>query len=247
MVASSSGQVRALADEEDDEEEMQDVTDIASLLMYLKKAAIDREKIVLVRNFITNATDDLHYLAEQMPTIMSLFVFQNSRRYLLTILMDRVNAASDHREEHEEQGKEENPVERQRIDSLLQAIDAADSELKRLEYWSDIRKVTRRGKTGGAVNDSPAWPSHEWQGLDNSGPGIQDTSDAKEDALSPEELQEDIKKTEEAAEEKTKEKIEEHEDVEELDVNAQHALETSDEAVLADADPEPEEESEEFS
>jgi hypothetical protein len=46
-------------------EDPEDVRDIGSLLNSLKRAAIDREKIVLVRHFIDNGGDDLHYLGEQ--------------------------------------------------------------------------------------------------------------------------------------------------------------------------------------
>ena len=236
MVTSSAAQLKAQLDE-DDEEEQQEIKDIATLLMFLRKAAIDREKIVLVRNFIKNATDDLHYLAEQMPHIMSLFVFQNTRRYLLTILMEEVNAASDHREEHQESGKDENPAEKQRTDSLLQAIDAADQQVKRLEYWSDIRKVARKGETGGAVDDTERWPSKAWQGLDDSGAGNAIGSDAKEDGMSPQELQKDIQKTEEIAEEKAEERIEEQDDEEEVDVSTKHAMETEREAFVTAEEP----------
>jgi hypothetical protein len=50
-------------------EDPEDVRDIGSLLNSLKRAAIDREKIVLVRHFIDNGGDDLHYLGEQASSV----------------------------------------------------------------------------------------------------------------------------------------------------------------------------------
>jgi hypothetical protein len=51
-------------------EDPEDVRDIGSLLNSLKRAAIDREKIVLVRHFIDNGGDDLHYLGEQVSLVL---------------------------------------------------------------------------------------------------------------------------------------------------------------------------------
>lgn len=133
---------------------------------------------------------------------MALFVFQNSRQALLDMLMDQANAASTHREEHKNQDKEEGPEEKLRIDNLLHAIDAADREVKRLEYWSDIRKMAQRGHTAAAVDDSTSWPASQWQGLDNSGAAGHDVSGAKEDGMNHGELEREIEQTEEKAEEK---------------------------------------------
>lgn len=47
-------------------EEPKDVKDIGTLLVHLKRAALDREKIVLVRAFVDNAGEDVYYLAEQV-------------------------------------------------------------------------------------------------------------------------------------------------------------------------------------
>lgn len=97
-----------------------------------------------------------------MPAIMSMLVFQNSRRQLLSSLMNRFEDARQHREDHQAQSKPEGDAEGRRIDDLLRAITAADAQCKRLEYWSDIRKLAHEG----AVD-----PEHgkKWAGLDESG------------------------------------------------------------------------------
>ena len=100
---------------------------------------------------------------------MSMLIFQNSRRQLLASLMRTFDAAKGHREEHKEKGEPENEAEQAMINNLLKAIEAADSECKKLEYWSDIRRLAVEGVAGQATDASYGW-DHAWEGLDNSGP-----------------------------------------------------------------------------
>jgi hypothetical protein len=44
----------------------EEVKDIATLMSKLKKAAIDREKIVFIHKFIDDGGEELYYLAEQV-------------------------------------------------------------------------------------------------------------------------------------------------------------------------------------
>ena len=152
-------------------EEFTEIRDIPTLMKAMRKATIDREKIAYVTQFLDQCGDELYYLADQMGEIMALFVFQNSRRQLLAILMHRFDEASKHREEHEERGQKEDEEERKYIDNLLRAIDTADDECQKLEYWSDARDVARKGETLHATGHSREW-GHGWQGVDASGPGI---------------------------------------------------------------------------
>jgi hypothetical protein len=99
---------------------------------------------------------------------MSMLIFQNSRRQLLSTLMDRFESAKSHRQEHEESGEPEGDVEERRINNLMKAIEAADAECKKLEYWSDIRKLAQEGNAGNATDLEHGW-DEKWQGLDESG------------------------------------------------------------------------------
>ncbi|THW99342.1 hypothetical protein D6D13_10183 [Aureobasidium pullulans] len=160
-------------------EDPEDVRDIGSLLNSLKRAAIDREKIVLVRHFIDNGGDDLHYLGEQMETIMALCIFQNSRRYILTMLSEKLTAAEKSRDEHTAHDEEVSAQEQQTITNLEAAVEAADEQVKRLEYWSDVRDMARSGITSFAT-DEDKWGYSRWRGLDSSGPEADSQSTAKE-------------------------------------------------------------------
>lgn len=147
---------------------IEEIKDIATLMRKLKKAAIDREKVILIHKFVDEAGDELHYLADQIPSIMSMLIFQNSRRQLLSTLMDRFDAAKEHREQHRKDEKPEGEAEERRINDLLRAIEAADNECKKLEYWSDIKHLTEEGSAGNATDPSKGW-DEKWQGLDVSG------------------------------------------------------------------------------
>jgi hypothetical protein len=77
---------------------------------------------------------------------MSLFVFQNSRRQLLSYLLKTVADARAHRAEHTSSGNPESESEKRRIDDLLKAVRAADEEIRNLEFWSDVKKVEKGAK-----------------------------------------------------------------------------------------------------
>ncbi|KAI9685625.1 MAG: hypothetical protein M1820_010781 [Bogoriella megaspora] len=154
-------------EEEDDTEP--DIADIAALMKRLKNAAIDREKIVTVKNFLRNGGQDVFYLAEYMPHIMSLFIFQASRRHLLALLMHTFNAASSHREQHTSSSRPESPTEKTYIDNLLNAVRAADAQVRDLEFWSDIKDIVREGGSLDSPDFHRGWGS-DWQGIDQSGP-----------------------------------------------------------------------------
>ncbi len=108
---------------------------------------------------------------------MSSFIFQNSRRQILAYLSRIFMETSQHRDEHIERGKPEDDVEKRRIDNLLNAVKAADEQVKRLEYWSDVKDValTEKGKEG---SDNTPDLQHQW-------PGSTDPNDPSDKERSP--------------------------------------------------------------
>lgn len=103
-----------------------------------------------------------------MSHILSLFMFQYTRRELLTRMLEKITSASDHRDEHQRREQEEPGEEHKRIDNLLRATNAAEAEIRALEYWSDIRDVVQQGRTVTGVDERSGW-TPGWQGLDVSG------------------------------------------------------------------------------
>jgi len=128
-------------DENSDQKEPEEINDIPALMKALRRATIDRGKVDAVRHFIDNGGDELLYLEERMPEIMSQLVFQNSRRQILQYLKDQAGAAQLHRDEHDAEDRPEGPNEKRRIDNLLKAAEAADKQISGLEYWSDRKHV----------------------------------------------------------------------------------------------------------
>jgi hypothetical protein len=141
-----------------------DIKDIASLMKVLRLARIDREKMEAVENFTEHGGDDLHFLQEYMHEIMRMFIFQASRRLLLTHLLKIFNEASE-----EGDREDADAVKKRRLGYLEAAVKHADEEVKKLEFWSDVKDMAEKGHTIGAVDDSKGWDKI-WAGLDHSGP-----------------------------------------------------------------------------
>ncbi|KAI2629999.1 hypothetical protein GGS21DRAFT_210276 [Xylaria nigripes] len=139
-----------------------EIKTIEDLMATLARLRIDREKLEAIENYIKNSTDDLLHLRDHMHQIMSIFVFQASRKTLLarlthlhddaTIIVGKGKAAGTPRAEN-----------------LAAAIKHADEEVRKLEYWSDIKGMAEKGEAVLAVDTDEGWDSG-WQGLDKSGP-----------------------------------------------------------------------------
>lgn len=135
------------------------------LLRVLRASRIDREKIEAVDNYLENAQENLEGLQSIMHDIMALFVFQASRRVLLTKLTDLYDmTAAEHKKE-----KDPSPELDQKVKNLAAAVTHADEEVKRLEYWSDVKDIAEEGGSKGAVDQEQGWDS-TWRGVDKSGP-----------------------------------------------------------------------------
>jgi len=146
------------------EEEFAEIASVPALMKALRRATVDREKILYVMRFVEQGHDELYYLADEMHDIMRLFVFQNGRMQLLATLMRRFDEAKTHRDEHEKRGEEESEAEQKYIGNLLRAVEAADEQCRRLEYWSDIKGVAREGEGVHAGDRNRVW-GHDWQGI----------------------------------------------------------------------------------
>jgi ATP-dependent Lon protease len=153
----------------DDEALKGDIEDITSLMHILRCCRIDREKMEAVENFIEHGEEELYHLRERMHDIMRMFIFQASRRLLLAHLLKIFNEALDAREQDREAKKEEDPRKLQKLDHLAEAVKHADEEVKKLEFWSDIKVIAESGATKGAVDEAQGW-GEKWTGLDRSGP-----------------------------------------------------------------------------
>ncbi len=78
-------------------------------------------------------------------------------------ILRKIDAASDHRDEHRRRDEPEYMNEKQKIDSLLKAVEAAENQIQQLEYWSDINDIQNKGEYMGTVDEAQGW-KHGWQG-----------------------------------------------------------------------------------
>ncbi|KAF9774312.1 hypothetical protein IL306_007674 [Fusarium sp. DS 682] len=143
------------------DEKPADIDNVDDLMRALRQARIDREKLDAVNNYMEHATD-LKNLQHEMHEIMSLFVFQQSRRILLSRLMEI-------HDETTAQMKKTNTSElRERNQALKDAVRHADEEVRKLAYWSDVKQMTESGEAKEAVRGDKGW-DESWEGVDQSG------------------------------------------------------------------------------
>ncbi|KAJ3955000.1 hypothetical protein N0V92_008484 [Colletotrichum tropicale] len=145
-------------------EEKPDIEDVWTLMAVLRAARIDREKIEAVENYLEHAKDNLEHLQDEMHDIMGIFVFQASRRLLLSHLTKIYDEHVGTDGKEDESGELE-----ERRKHLEAAIKHADEEVKKLSYWSDVKGLAENGEATHAVEEGEGW-NQSWQGVDQSGP-----------------------------------------------------------------------------
>jgi len=127
------------------------VRDILTLMNKLRNSTVDRERIDAIKQFIDEGGEELFHLPEQIPEIMSVFIFQTSRGQLLDLLLDAIDSIP--RSPADEETKKKR-------DSFLSAVTAVEDYLNKLEWWIDNKDMPPPGRI--LFNDtaeSPAGPS----------------------------------------------------------------------------------------
>lgn len=145
---------------------------VDDLLQTLRASRIDREKIEAVNNYLENAQDELASLQDVMHEIMALFVFQASRRLLLarmTEIYDQTVAQKNKEKKIDTDEEDNRDRVARKVRNLAAAIKHADEEVRRLEYWSDVKGLAVEADSKGAVDERKGWDV-AWEGVDTSGP-----------------------------------------------------------------------------
>ena len=132
----------------DDESDLDEISNIAQLLKALRRARVDREKISVFKRFLSEGGDELIYLPQSMPEITNFFVHQTSLRQLQACLLESLDDAtksqlasgdSKGREPAKEGDATDDEARQRFIDNLLKAIQAAGVHVNDLDYWSDLQ------------------------------------------------------------------------------------------------------------
>ncbi|KAJ8114932.1 hypothetical protein ONZ43_g4787 [Nemania bipapillata] len=125
------------------------------LMTILRQSRIDRERLEAVENYINNCADDLVHLQNHMHEIMSMFVFQTSRKTLLARLTQLHDGVTDSRSKGKAAAAAAAAATTSKDGNLAEAIKHADEEVRRLEYWSDIKGMAEDGETVCAADQKP--------------------------------------------------------------------------------------------
>ena len=125
-------------------QDLDDISNIGTLLVALKVARLDREKIAAVKAFLVQGGEELYYLADRMEDVMAVFVYQSSRHQFLNTLFEALNDAIRQKDEDQDRSETETAMLEHRIDNLKKAVHTADEHVKDLEYWSDIRNAAQQ-------------------------------------------------------------------------------------------------------
>lgn len=187
-----------------DEEE--EISDVPTLMRVLRRCTLDRQKIKAIARFVEQGGAEVFYLAERMPALMSLLMFQASRRQLLAVLNHAYYKAEEEFQRgydnqqpsplpivqatspptspqsrpltgqtpspnnFDQRGKDEQKLkEERRLEGLKEAVNTADQEVKKLEFWSDIKVVVTQRGSGGVLGNLG---EERWEDVDNRGPDV---------------------------------------------------------------------------
>ena len=135
----------------EDEDDIGEISNVSALMLALRKARVDREKITAVKAFLDQGCEELFYLADSIPEIMEMFVHQTSRRQLQTNLLHALDEATKNDQEDEENGEEksekDSDTRKRKTDNLLKAVHAAGVHVNDLAFWSDLRARATSSET----------------------------------------------------------------------------------------------------
>jgi len=96
-----------------------------------------------------------------------MFMFQHSRRHLLARLLsiyderishEKSQATTKGKDNETESHEDATEIEHRRTQYLKRALEVADQELKKLEYWSDLVDIAKEGSglgTAEAIVEPP--------------------------------------------------------------------------------------------
>ena len=136
--------------ESDTDEEDAEISDISTLIKALKKATIDRKKIEIIQNFLEHGGENLHYLPEYMEEIMSMFLYQTSRRQFLeqvqNIRDSNAKPSEEDRTDGSGKGAEDVLISKDSV-TIQKIVEAANEHVKDLAYWSDFSRTRESVET----------------------------------------------------------------------------------------------------
>ena len=128
----------ARSDDDASDKDDDDVYNIYELVVALKKAKIDRQKISIVSSFLEHGEEELYYLAESMPEIVSLLIYPTSRAQLRSRLQESLDKVTKRPEESSQGDDTTFERRKQDLERALSAIKDNDDSCDILEESNKI-------------------------------------------------------------------------------------------------------------
>ncbi|EPS29718.1 hypothetical protein PDE_04668 [Penicillium oxalicum 114-2] len=118
----------------EEEPQTEEISDIPSLLRAMKQTSIDRERIDALKKFVNDGGEELYYLADKVPQIMTMFLFQASRWQVITYFNKTIYDL--HRRISSSTSEDKDKLERKR-DSLIRAVEAGKQHVTGPDVLAD--------------------------------------------------------------------------------------------------------------
>ncbi|KAL2868348.1 uncharacterized protein BJX67DRAFT_380153 [Aspergillus lucknowensis] len=137
---------------------LDEIKNIPTLMSAMKAAVVDREKLDTVKKFVEEGGDELYYLSDTIPEIMTRFVYQASRWQLLTYLKDVIQKLSQQEKQpRQEPGFHNRDTEgiRRKQEHLSKAAETAQCHLTGPEVLLEPPQSRRRGSAPDMMDLTP--------------------------------------------------------------------------------------------
>ena len=164
-------------DDAESDGDFADITDVNALMVALKTARLDREKIAFIKSFLEHGGDELHYLAEHMPDVIGTFIYQTSRRQIHGLLLEALDEAMMTVNDTEQGESEKQEAAIRKKDNLLKAVQAAGIHVNDQDYWSDLKEKTQRDETPDIHIERKTMDATQPSGEPGQGPEIDEDPD----------------------------------------------------------------------
>ncbi|KAJ5924853.1 hypothetical protein N7466_009040 [Penicillium verhagenii] len=119
----------------DEEEHIDEIGDIPSLMYALKLASIDRERIDVLKRFVEQGGEELYYLNDKVPEIMPMFLFQASRWQFVTYILGVIHQLSKPADPSEQ--RDADKIQRKK-ENLIRVVESAKQHVTGPEVFTDI-------------------------------------------------------------------------------------------------------------
>lgn len=157
----------------EDEEDFTEVADIPTLLVALRNARVDREKIMAVRSFLKQGGDEIYYLSDNIESILRNLIHQTSRRQLQYSLLEALDRASQNGDASADAKDDVKEKEKQKllVQNLQKAVKEAGVHINDRDYWGDLKSRTSDVKADSVTETHALDPTEK--------AAIESTDDAK--------------------------------------------------------------------